>query len=109
MKIGQLNERIQFCEDVSERVNGLPSKKVTKVYYECWSAVQEMRTSDTLTQLTTQSKVIIAFVIRNPRDEYTINNHHYVRYRDQVYPIKYNQPDMRTGGDFLKVFCEVTL
>lgn len=109
MNIGQLNQRIQFCEDVSERVNGLPSKEVTKVYYECWSAVQELRISDTLTQMTTQSKVMIAFIIRNPHDEYNISNHHYIKYRNQTYPIKYKQPDMRTGGDYVKVFCEVTL
>ena len=109
MRVGQLNQRIEFCEDITERVDGLPGQKVTKVYYSCWSAIEEMKTSDALTQLTTQSKMIVAFIIRNPRDEYKISNHHYIKYKDVTYPIKYSQTDMKSGGDFIKVFCEVVL
>lgn len=105
---GKLNQRIEFVEDVSKRVNGLPSQLVPELQYKCWAAVEEMRESDTLTALNTQSKMTLAFVIRDPMGEYKISSNHYVVFRDKKYPIKYHKSDFKERG-FLRVYCEVVI
>lgn len=103
---GKLNQRIEFVKDVSKRVNGLPGQVVPETQYACWAAVEEMRESDTMTAINTQSKMTIAFVIRDPMGEYVIDNHHYVMFRDEKYPIKYHKSDFKERG-YLRVYCEV--
>lgn len=61
----KLNERIDFCEDVSERVNGNPMKPKTKILYSCFACIQESKESDTQTNLNTGSKFIKTIIIRD--------------------------------------------
>ena len=54
----KLTERIDFCEDISERVKRESSKTKVKVLYSCYACIQEAKESDTQTNLNTGSKFI---------------------------------------------------
>lgn len=104
----KLTERIDFCEDISERVNGNPAKPKSKVLYSCYACIQEAKESDTQTNLNTGSKFIKTIIIRDPRGDYKSSNKHYITHESQRYNIKYVKSDYQDKS-YLRVYGEVII
>lgn len=104
----KLNERIDFCEDVSERVNGNPMKPKTKILYSCFACIQESKESDTQTNLNIGSKFIKTIIIRDTRGDYKPTNKHYVLHEGQRFNIKYVKPDYQDKS-YLRIYGEVVI
>lgn len=104
----RLNERIVFCEDVSKSVNGLPAKPKVEELYSCFACIQDSKESDTQTSITTGSKFVKTFIIRDPRGDYKPSNKHYVMHDGMRYNIKYAKPDYEDKS-YIRVYCEVVI